>query len=381
MAQAKPYLSVVATSRNDDHGGTLLRRTQTFVNALIGQCQRHGLPAELVLVEWNPPGDRPRLAQVLKWPANTRPCRVRIIEVPHALHRRLAHSEALPLFQMIGKNVGIRRAEGQFIVCTNIDILLSDELVRFIAGRRLQHGRMYRLDRHDVMADVPVDAPLREQMKYCQEHLIRVNAREGTFHLAPDGRRALAPKDIATPEVGVHFGPGWYAVEQWQGESLRWAGQDAELLVQAAAGPQQAFSLEIEPGPGVGNQPFELQVHAERGQTVARGIVACRVVVSMLLPLRPGQSGRFTLHAVGAGLPAANDPRLLNFRVFRCAWRRPGKWTSCRRARSTSRRWIKACSSRETSPRSTWACVSAGAGTRWSAGTASRCAGRPTMLA
>src|SRR5437763_8768684 len=108
MSQGEPLLSVVVTSRNDDHGGSLLRRMQTFVNALAGQCQRHGLAAELVVVEWNPPADRPRLAAALRWPADAGPCRVRFVEVPAAVHRRFRHSDGLPLFQMIGKNVGIR---------------------------------------------------------------------------------------------------------------------------------------------------------------------------------------------------------------------------------------------------------------------------------
>src|SRR5947208_13551885 len=107
MDDREPMLSVVATSRNDDHGGSLTRRMQTFVNAFISQCQRHDLRAELILVEWNPPADRPRLAEALKWPADPSPCEVRIIEVPETLHRRFKCAEALPLFQMIGKNVGI----------------------------------------------------------------------------------------------------------------------------------------------------------------------------------------------------------------------------------------------------------------------------------
>ena len=44
-----PYISVVATSRNDDHGGNMLRRMQIFVNAWIEQCRRHGLASELIL--------------------------------------------------------------------------------------------------------------------------------------------------------------------------------------------------------------------------------------------------------------------------------------------------------------------------------------------
>src|SRR5262245_66531092 len=99
--EAQPYLSVVVTSRNDDHGGSMLRRMQTFVNALIAQCKRFELPAELIVVEWNPPADKPPLADALQWPADPSPCDVRFVEVPEELHRRFGHSEALPLFQMI----------------------------------------------------------------------------------------------------------------------------------------------------------------------------------------------------------------------------------------------------------------------------------------
>src|ERR1700730_784280 len=121
----EPYLSLVVTARNDDHGGNLLGRMQAFVNAWIGQAQRYQIPAELMVVEWTPPADRPRLRDALHWPPDFGPCQVRFIEVPRELHSRFTHAEALPLYQMIAKNVGIRRARGQFVLATNIDILFS----------------------------------------------------------------------------------------------------------------------------------------------------------------------------------------------------------------------------------------------------------------
>ena len=63
----KPYLSVVAASRNDDHGGDPLRRTQVFLNAFFAQCARHRLPAEVILVDWNPPDGKPGLQDELVW--------------------------------------------------------------------------------------------------------------------------------------------------------------------------------------------------------------------------------------------------------------------------------------------------------------------------
>jgi hypothetical protein len=82
-----PYISLVATSRNDDHGGNMLRRMQIFVNAWIEQCRRHSLASELVLVEWNPPPGRAGLSEVLQWPADPGPCEVRIATVTRSRSR------------------------------------------------------------------------------------------------------------------------------------------------------------------------------------------------------------------------------------------------------------------------------------------------------
>ena len=188
------YVSFVVTSRNDDHGGGLLRRMQLFINGLVEQCRRYRIQAELVLVDWNPPADRPRLAQALLWPDQTGPCVVRVIEVPPEIHRRFRHSEQLPLFQMIAKNVGIRRAGGHFVLATNIDILFSDELMQFLASGRLRSERMYRVDRYDASADVPLDAPIEARLDYCRRNVLRVNTREGTHNLRSGTYHTVYPK-------------------------------------------------------------------------------------------------------------------------------------------------------------------------------------------
>jgi hypothetical protein len=180
---ASTDLSIVVASRNDDHGGNLLHRMQLFVNGLLEQCQRHQLKAELVLVEWNPPPDRPRLEEALSWPTDRGPCTVRIIEVSPEIHEQFEYSDGLPLFQMVGKNVGIRRSGGKFVLATNIDVLFSDELMRFLTSGRLRKRRMYRVERYDVPADVPLDVPLEAQLEYCRQNVMRINARRGTHDL------------------------------------------------------------------------------------------------------------------------------------------------------------------------------------------------------
>jgi hypothetical protein len=234
-----PYLSLVATARNDNHGGDLLGRMQIFVSAWLEEARRYDISSELIIVEWNPPPDRPRLAEVLSWPENFGPCEVRFIEVPPELHRRQGHAEVLPLYQMIAKNVGIRRASGRFVLATNIDIVFSLELASFLAEGKLQPGRMYRIDRHDVSSGVPRPASLGEQLDYCRDHVIRVNRREGTFSAAA-GEVAAEPVKTAEPEP---------AANTFEGETRDgpWRCLQRQLARLANAGPDGSASIHVSP--------------------------------------------------------------------------------------------------------------------------------------
>jgi hypothetical protein len=317
----------VVTARNDDHGGNLLGRMQAFVNGWMEQCRRHRLPSELIIVEWNPPPDRPPLAEVLAWPEAGGFCDVRIIEVPPDLHQRFRNWQAMPLYQMIGKNVGIRRARGEFVLATNIDILFSDELMKFFAERRLEPGKMYRVNRWDVMAEVPVNAGVDEQLAYCQTHLIRLNAREGTFRLGTDGVRVLEENDIASPTGTLKLGAGWFQREMSGEEPFRWVDNDAELIISPlkhspanGSGPRHArvLVLDIEPGPGVNMSPFLLELRDASGKHLSEIRVKRRSVVTFALPDSEGKEIRVVLHTRDGGNRIRSDLRTLNFRLFRC---------------------------------------------------------------
>ena len=177
----KYFLSIIATARNDNHGGDLLRRMRIFVNGVLAQSEKYRLPVELILVEWNPPLDRPRLAQALSWPEEHPFITVRFIEVLPEIHSGYNHATNLPLYQMIAKNVGIRRARGEYVLATNVDILFSDELFAFFASRELEKQKIYRVDRCDVNTNVPLNVTVEEQLEYCKKNVIRVNCKFGTF--------------------------------------------------------------------------------------------------------------------------------------------------------------------------------------------------------
>jgi hypothetical protein len=318
MSASAPYLSVVVTSRNDEHGGNPLGRTQAFINNLIGQCRRHRLQAELIIVEWNPPPDRPRLAEVLDWPDDGGWCEVRMVEVPLEMHQRWRSWQALSLYQMIGKNAGIRRARGEFVLATNIDILFSDELIGFVAEGRLDPDKMYRVDRWDVMPDVPVDGTVDEQLAYCQSHLIRLNAREGTFRVGSDGLRCIEESDVVALGGPIKLGVNWFHREFSGDEPFRWVDNDAQLYVDRPDPAGTTLVLDIEPGPGVNTRQFTIELHDASGRKLAEANLKRRSIVEFTLPPWDGATQKLGLHTRSGGDPIETDLRTLNFRVFRC---------------------------------------------------------------
>jgi len=192
----KPFhLSVVVTARNDNHGGSFLYRMQHFVDGFIEQCKRHKLKAELIVVDWNPPEENPPLYQALHFPKDKGPCSIRFIRVPNDVHGKLKHAEKLPLFQMIGKNVGIQRALGEFVLSTNIDIIFSDKVIRYIK-RNLKPNYLYRVDRLDVPSELPKGATLPQILRFCSKSFFRVNGKYGTKIINREPRIAYYCKVI-----------------------------------------------------------------------------------------------------------------------------------------------------------------------------------------
>ncbi|MER3422866.1 MAG: hypothetical protein C4293_06180 [Nitrospiraceae bacterium] len=97
------------------------------------------------------------------------------------MHNRLRNADVIPLFQYIAKNVGIRRARGEFVIATNPDLLFSEELMAFLASGNLQEHLLYRIDRTDVAAAIPLDVPVERQLAWCEEHILRIHTKYGSF--------------------------------------------------------------------------------------------------------------------------------------------------------------------------------------------------------
>lgn len=176
-----PYLSIVVASRNDDHGGDILKRMRLFVGGLLEQSRRYCFPIELVFVEWNPPENRARLHEVLPKPGPDDCLRLRYIVVPAWIHERYRHAREIPLFQMIAKNVGIRRACGAFILCTNVDVLFSEQLFRLMADKPFRDDTYYRANRCDVRDGIDPDWELSRQLTWCEGNIIHRFGRDARY--------------------------------------------------------------------------------------------------------------------------------------------------------------------------------------------------------
>jgi glycosyltransferase involved in cell wall biosynthesis len=121
----------------------------------------------------------------------------------------------------------------------------------------------------------------------------------------------------------LHFqldtGSGWYPFETHSGEAFRWVNNDAEVIAWVPRVARQELRLELEPGPGLDCQPFELQILDESGQQVAGALVRGREVINVILPTVPGRTAVFRLHVEGGGKSIPGDSRTLNFRIFKAS--------------------------------------------------------------
>jgi hypothetical protein len=171
-----PYITFVVPDRNDDYnaGGLRLR---SLCSGIIEQSNYFQLETEIVVIDWNPPVDKPSLAEEMRgWPIQTQGfCRVKVIEVPREIHQKYGTSGKLNLYVMMAYNVGIRRAAGKFVLPAPQDLTYSNRMFRKWAARLLDVGAMYRAVRHDVAAKgFPYSKSLAERLKFCKKNVALV---------------------------------------------------------------------------------------------------------------------------------------------------------------------------------------------------------------
>jgi hypothetical protein len=139
-------ISIVLAGRNDDYGSNFRERLFRATDHNTERLSAAGIDFEFILGEWNPLPGRPFLAEEFV----NRVSRARAVVVPASVHNLYSLNPAMAFYEMPAKNAALRRANGDFVVATNADILFSDRLVKRLASGSLSRDKLYRAHRIDV---------------------------------------------------------------------------------------------------------------------------------------------------------------------------------------------------------------------------------------
>lgn len=180
MAEIKvPRLSIVATARNDNYGGLLKERINTFIKFLVSGSNDNDIPTELIFVEYNPPENAPLFAEILKIDTG-KFLTVRFIVVPRSFHQKINEHSKIPLLEYVAKNIGIKRARGEYIMMTNPDIIIGDEIFRFVMSNEISPQNYYRVDRHDItISNFDKNLSALEIIKKAKDHVFMTWVNDG----------------------------------------------------------------------------------------------------------------------------------------------------------------------------------------------------------
>lgn len=101
------------------------------------------LGCEIILVEWNPPADRPTFAEMIRHRG------IHLITVASEIHGWQHGAELMPMYEYRAKNVGIRRATGDWVLVINSDIELTTAMRETLKGE-FEPDTVYGAKRHDI---------------------------------------------------------------------------------------------------------------------------------------------------------------------------------------------------------------------------------------
>jgi hypothetical protein len=146
------------TGRNDGNGGEFVGRFFATLRFNHRELTARGIPYELVLVEWAPPAGAPLLADLVEERcAELAAAAFRSVVVDPAYHDAMTQNPRLVYHEFLAKNVGLRRAHGEYVLVTNCDVILSRHVLQQLERRQLAPSILYRAPRWDLAATLDVD--------------------------------------------------------------------------------------------------------------------------------------------------------------------------------------------------------------------------------
>jgi len=157
----KPLISWIVASSNDGYG---IDRLDNAIRTLDYHLWKYGISSELIVVEYNQRPNQPKLIELLPKVSH---CILKVITVPNRYHiwYKAKHNTTFEqLYEFFAKNIGARRASGEYIAFYNQDVLVSETIISDIAKGYLRKDAFYRATRIDLednwsadkVAEVPI---------------------------------------------------------------------------------------------------------------------------------------------------------------------------------------------------------------------------------
>ncbi|KAF1796016.1 hypothetical protein FB192DRAFT_1307966 [Mucor lusitanicus] len=139
---AEYYMSIVLVTRNDNYGDDQLDRLQNMLDSTFMMAQDTKTRMEVLIIEWNPIQGKRSIADTYRFRRSDY-LTWRIITVPPQIHDAFGYPQPKALYEFEGKNLGIRYARGEFVVCVNQDDIWSQNMYNAIKARTWRKKMLY----------------------------------------------------------------------------------------------------------------------------------------------------------------------------------------------------------------------------------------------
>ena len=135
-------LTAVVCGRNDNYGGHLLESAAYALNSMLKSFD------EVIFVDWNTEEGKPVVTDSLVLENRQK---LRTFEVrPSKVKEILGDKPAQPMCEVLARNIGIRRAKGDIVVSTNIDIIVPPREQLELLFSKLRKGDLITMAKQDV---------------------------------------------------------------------------------------------------------------------------------------------------------------------------------------------------------------------------------------
>lgn len=155
--------AAVVVCRNDNYGGTLNTRATYCLNSLVETFD------EVIYVDWNSPEEPLTIALEDKIQKTGR---LRTLVVTEEQAKQLVADPSIPVCETVGKNMGIRRTTAEYIIATNIDIVVAQRA--HLDKLNLQKDVFYTSPRYEVPIHV-VQSINPQEVDQVQHRLMLLN--------------------------------------------------------------------------------------------------------------------------------------------------------------------------------------------------------------